>query len=203
MKIKINKDWTIHSHVERTQYKLIAEEKKPEEDKEATNGKWRKNIKIDINQKLKDLFEKESEILEKKCYKDFICDENKKEQFEKSKFLAKLIAYFNRLLDMRVFTGDVNNKDDFILSPVEPFFDSREVKLRKKDNEKSLPLPEDSDANGAYNIARKGIMILERIKNSTDKEIEDKKLTLSITKTNWQNFCQKEEIVDQQLENFF
>ena len=196
---KINRNWTIHSHVERTQYKerkLSKEEREQEEYKEATNGKWRENVDAKVNEKLIDLFKKELEKLktdnlEIKCYKDFICDSSKQKQFGESKFLAKLLAYFNRLLDMRVFTGDKNSKDDFIFSPVEPFFDSRKVK--SKDNQ-NLPLPKDSDANGAYNIARKGIMILERIK--------DKKPNLSITKTDWQNFCQKEEIVKKQKEKW-
>ena len=191
---KINKEWTIHSHVYRTQYKeikLTEEERNQEEYKEAINGKWRRNVHVDVNQKLKDLFKQENIQLEKdKCYKEMICDARKKEEFEQSKFLAKLIAYFNRLLDMRVFTGDKDNKDDFILSPVEPFFDSRKL----KDIEKP-PLPKDSDANGAHNIARKGIMILDRIKNTKDDKF---KKVGSITKTDWQNFCQKEEIVEKQ-----
>ncbi len=195
---KINKIWTICSHVERSQYKevkLTEEQRKQDEYKEAVNGKWRKNVKVDVNQKLVDLFNKElKDGLENKDYKDFICSQDLTEQFEESKFLAKLIAYLKRLLDMRVFIGDQNNKDDFILSPVEPFFDSRQLKNYKPSE---APLPVDSDANGAYNIARKGVMILERIRDFV-KEKEEDKLNLSITKTDWQNFSQKEEIVEKQ-----
>lgn len=53
-------------------------------------------------------------------------------------------------------------ENDFLQSPIwsekyKCFYDSRKV---SEDN-----LPDNGDANGAYNIARKGAMILERIKN--------------------------------------
>ena len=136
-----------------------------------------------------------------KDYREIICDSNKTEQFEESKFFAKLTAHFKRLLSMRVTysskaekfsykdskSGEEkiryvhNAKSDFILSPVEPFYDSRKF----KDNPE---LPRDSDANGAYNIARKGIMILNDIKDKDSKQ--DSKIK-GISKMDWQNYCQK------------
>ncbi len=48
---------------------------------------------------------------------------------------------------------------DFVLSPVEPFFDSRKAKEFSKKYD--VTLPQNGDDNGAYNIARKGIIILK------------------------------------------
>ena len=68
-------------------------------------------------------------------------------------------------------------KKDYILSPVKnkngEFFDSRK-------NFHSLPI--DADANGAYNIARKGLMVIEQIKR--DEKIK-------ISNEDWLNFAQK------------
>lgn len=47
--------------------------------------------------------------------------------------------------------------------------------------------PCDADANGAYNIARKGLMLVERIKNATDI----KKPNLVITNKEWLEFAQR------------
>ena len=53
--------WTIHSHIERSQF---AERKLNDEDENAKNGKWKSHQIIDVNQKLKDLFEREDFSLE-------------------------------------------------------------------------------------------------------------------------------------------
>ena len=99
---------------------------------------------------------------------------------------------------------EVGEEIDFIASPVEPFFrtGSRSEKFSELNfdgnfagfsdriicskNEKERIIKEfNGDANGAYNIARKGIMILDRI-------IKDpKKTDLFISKYQWDNFVQK------------
>lgn len=48
-------------------------------------------------------------------------------------------------------------------------------------------LPKNIDANGAYNIAKKGLYLVERIKHAEDAE----KLSLSITSKDWLNFVQE------------
>ncbi len=62
-------------------------------------------------------------------------------------------------------TGNEKKDDDFILSPVRykngNHFDSRDV------NDEKLPI--NGDANGAFNIARKGIIMFERIKDNPEK----------------------------------
>jgi hypothetical protein len=83
---------------------------------------------------------------------------------------------------------------DFILSPVEPFFDSRKIK------EASKNFPQNGDDNGAYNIARKGIIILKDKLSAWGKENkrlkkENKKEKyypdLYISHTDWDNFAQR------------
>ena len=77
--------------------------------------------------------------------------------------------------------NDIEEKErkrDYILSPVKnkkgEFFDSRKA---------SKFQPIDADANGAYNIARKGLMVIERIKKGEK---------IKISNEDWLNFAQKD-----------
>ena len=85
-------------------------------------------------------------------------------------------------------------ESDFILSPVEPFFDSRKAKEFEKLTGKGLP--QNGDENGAYNIARKGIMLLQRI-NAWANIPEDKRVgkkrnpDLFISNKDWDEFLSK------------
>ena len=88
--------------------------------------------------------------------------------------------FFRKFLKLFEYTVQLRNSYetyDYILSPVKnkngEFFDSRKV---------SHSLPIDADANGAYNIARKGLMVIEQIKK--DEEIK-------ISNGDWLNFAQK------------
>jgi CRISPR-associated protein Cpf1 len=89
-----------------------------------------------------------------------------------------------RVTDSNYESGTSEN--DFILSPVEPFFDSRKARTL---------LPENGDANGAYNIARKGILMLQAINTSETVD----KVDLMVKKEQWQNYCQAEQVVKIQL----
>ena len=140
-----NTEWTIHSRVDRSEFK-----EKDSSDNEK-RGKWKEHQFIDVNKNLKELFKNNGlELISNKDYKQEICNSELD-----ADFFQKLIRYFSKLLDMRVY----DEKSDFIQSPVYPFYDSREAEKHK------LKLPIDSDANGAYNIARKGIIILDKIKH--------------------------------------
>jgi hypothetical protein len=81
-------------------------------------------------------------------------------------------------------TGNSDRDEDFILSPVRDkygnHFDSR-IHL---DGGDKATLPVSGDANGAYNIARKGIMMLERIKENSEKP------NLYISNVEWDKFSQ-------------
>lgn len=81
--------------------------------------------------------------------------------------------------------GDEN---DFILSPVEPFFDSRRAKQFGEN------LPQNGDENGAYNIARKGIIILNKITKYKQTNGDDQKMSwgdLYVSNQDWDNFASK------------
>ena len=194
--LKLDKKWVIHSNIDRSQWierKLTEVEKNDEKYQNARGGKWRFSQLVDINENIKNLFEKEGIVLvENFNCKEFVCSKENKEQFEKSKFLPKLVAYFNRLLDMRVYDEQEGKKIDYLVSPVPPFYDSRKI-----EGEDAI-LPVDSDANGAYNIARKGILMLERIQESREGE----KLNLIISKTDWANYAQSDSVVNQQKQKY-
>jgi len=102
------------------------------------------------------------------------------------KFFRDFIFFFNLVCQIRNTNKDrKGNENDFILSPVAPFFDSR------KDNGKDLP--KNGDDNGAYNIARKGIMILKKISDFAKQNGNCEKMKwgdLYISDTEWDNFSQ-------------
>lgn len=91
-------------------------------------------------------------------------------------FFVELLDVFSMIVKMRNSDGN----QDYIISPVMcngKFYDSR------KTNEK---YPKDADANGAYNIARKGLIILDRIDNSSAGD----KIALNISNTEWLQYVQ-------------
>jgi CRISPR-associated protein Cpf1 len=96
-------------------------------------------------------------------------------------FYKEFLQLFKLTLQMR---NSITNSDvDYILSPVKNakgnFYDSRLA---------SETLPKDSDANGAYNIGRKGLWIIEQIKMSTDL----RKINLAISNKEWLKFAQRD-----------
>ncbi len=105
--------------------------------------------------------------------KDFILVKDEKAFFE------VLLGCFKLTLQMR---NSVTNSDiDYLISPVCDkngiFYDSRAV-------EDSLP--KDADANGAYNIARKGLWVIEQIKKVDDL----RKIKLAISNKEWLSYVQ-------------
>ena len=72
-------------------------------------------------------------------------------------------------------TGNTDRDNDFLLSPVADengkHFDSREylTKILKETEPNSIEKPVSGDANGAYNIARKGIIMAEHLKTQIEK----------------------------------
>lgn len=106
-------------------------------------------------------------------------DENEKKN---ARFFSQFIFLFKLICQIRNTNPDEKGNDhDFILSPVEPFFDSR------KDN--GANLPKNGDDNGAFNIAKKGVVLLERISDFENMpESEKQKLKypdLFITNAEW------------------
>jgi hypothetical protein len=122
-------------------------------------------------------------------FKDYTRDKNINLQiFEDDKFNWKdLICYWNILNDIRNSNRDkLDDENDFIQSPVwsdkiNDFYDSRKFEEYKSNFK--LMLPNNGDANGAYNIARKGSILVNRINNS-----EDNKPDLFISNSDWDAF---------------
>lgn len=98
--------------------------------------------------------------------------------------------FFSNMLGLLGLTLQLRNSMtgtdvDYIISPVAGpdgrFFDSREY------ISPDSPLPIDADANGAYNIARKGLWAIRQISLAEDLS----KVNLAISNENWLKFVQK------------
>ena len=94
-------------------------------------------------------------------------------------FFKELLHLLHMTLQMR--NSITGTEVDYMISPVMnangEFYDSR------KHNKN---LPENADANGAYNIARKGLWIIEQIKQTEDLS----KLKLIVSNKEWLQFAQ-------------
>lgn len=108
-------------------------------------------------------------------------------------FYKKLIWLFRLTLQMR--NSNVESGDDFILSPVinksHEFYDSRHemAKGLDKNGYWISKLPVDADANGAFNIALKGLYLLRnRIDDISNKTVS--KINLKIDHHDWLKYVQ-------------
>ena len=93
-------------------------------------------------------------------------------------YLEPLMQLMKLLLQLR--NSMINSEVDYMLSPVSEngvFYDSRSC---------GSNLPIDADANGAYNIARKGLWVLRQIQNSNPND----KLRLTLSNKEWLQFVQ-------------
>lgn len=97
-------------------------------------------------------------------------------------------AFYKSILHLLHLTLQMRNSKtrtdiDYLISPVMnshgEFYDSRHC---------GKNLPDNADANGAYNIARKGLWIIEQIKQSEDFA----HLKLAISNKEWLQYAQKE-----------
>lgn len=136
------------------------------------NPKWN-NPKIDLTIEFKQLF----------AHYDIDINGNLKDaisnQTEKT-FFVELMRLLKLTLQMRnSITGE---ETDYLVSPVADengnFYDSCTC---------DASLPQNADANGAFNIARKGLMLIEQIKAIDDLS----KLKFDISNKSWLNFAQQ------------
>jgi CRISPR-associated protein Cpf1 len=100
---------------------------------------------------------------------------------EDKSFFEELLNLFKLTLQMR--NSVTGTDEDYLISPVMKaegaFYDSRKA---------DETLPKDADANGAYHIAKKGLMWLDQIKAFEGKDW--KKLDLDKSNRGWLNYVQ-------------
>ena len=101
---------------------------------------------------------------------------------EAAEFYQQFLRLFALTVQMR--NSDSNTGEDRMLSPIRNaqgcFFET---------DEKSEVLPKDADANGAYNIAKKGLLLVERIRNAGEGELN--KINLAVSNKEWLKFAQE------------
>ena len=146
------------------------------------NSEW-DSREIDITKQMKQhLEENEINIYGDNLVRD-ICSVNN------PKFFKEFLDDIKLILQIR---NSVSGTDvDYMLSPVKDekgeFFDTRKY---DEADERFNYFPKDADANGAYNIARKGLLLMEKI-----RQTQEKKVNLTITNKEWMDYAQKHTIV--------
>ncbi|WP_180081231.1 MULTISPECIES: type V CRISPR-associated protein Cas12a/Cpf1 [unclassified Acinetobacter] len=139
------------------------------------NAQQGETVIVNVTEELKALFAKNNiEVAEGVELKEMICAQTQVD------FFKRLIWLLQVLLALRYSSS--KDKLDYILSPVAnvlgEFFDSRHA---------STHLPQDSDANGAYHIALKGLWVIEQLKTAANTE----KVNLAISNDEWLRFAQE------------
>lgn len=139
---------------------------------EKQNSQWVSN-EINLTDKFKEFFAKYNIDINANLKESIITQES-------ADFFKGILGLLKLTLQMRnSMTGtDV----DYLLSPVA---DENGVFFNSQECDKSLP--QNADANGAYNIARKGLWIVNQIKNSSDVS----KVKLAISNKEWLHFAQE------------
>lgn len=161
------RDWTIC-----TQGKRIQICRNPQR-----NNEW-EGRKIDLTKAFKEHFEAYGVDISKDL-REQINTQNKKEFFE------ELLRLLRLTLQMR---NSMPSSDiDYLISPVADdtgcFFDSR----KQAELKENAVLPMNADANGAYNIARKGLLAIRKMKQ---EENDSAKISLAISNKEWLKFAQ-------------
>lgn len=146
------------------------------------NNKTRELVTVNVNEKLKELFD------------DYSIDfKNSNNLLEDILFQDSANFYSNLLFNLRLLTSlrhSDSKERDFILSPVhskDGFFDSEKIRKEYIEDLSKAPLPVDSDANGAYHIALKGLYCLEKINEANYGDRVD----LTISNDVWFNYAQE------------
>ncbi|WKZ27757.1 MAG: type V CRISPR-associated protein Cas12a/Cpf1 [Candidatus Dojkabacteria bacterium] len=169
--------WTVCSNVERYKW-----------DKKLNNNKGAYEHYDNITISIKEVLEEYEVDINKDLLKQIkdIDEEDK----NNSKLFRSLIYYFGLICQIRNTKVDSDgDENDFILSPVEPFFDSRKAEVFGKH------LPKNGDENGAYNIARKGVVMIRKVKRFM--QVNGQSATpswndLYISNLEWDDFASRE-----------
>lgn len=166
--ISAKKDWTVYSNGKR-----IKTFRNPEK-----NNEW-DNCVIVLTEEFKKLFDE---------YKIDITTDIKQQILNQKEadFFKKILKLMELTLQMRnSITGDTET--DYLISPVK----NSDGKFYCSDdyNYQNSPLPSNADANGAYNIARKGLWAINKIRNASEDEYV--KTSISIKNDEWLKYAQK------------
>jgi hypothetical protein len=161
------RDWTIC-----TQGKRIQIYRNPQR-----NNEW-EGREIDLTKAFEEHFEAYGIDISKDL-REQINIQNKKEFFE------ELLRLLRLTLQMR---NSMPSSDiDYLISPIADdtgrFFDSR----KQAELKGNAVLPMNADANGAYNIARKGLLAIRKMKQ---EENDSAKISLAISNKEWLKFAQ-------------
>ncbi len=142
----------------------------------------KENPKYDPTEELKTLFS--SKEIEYQKGQDLLETISTKDMNEDKEFWNSLFKIFKAILQMR--NSLTNSPVDRLLSPVKgkdgSFFDTDKVEGTKFEKLK------DADANGAYNIALKGLLVLK--KNDSVKTDKDMKNVKNVSLEDWLKFVQ-------------
>lgn len=178
------KDWfefafdynNFHNKAEgtRTQWTLCTYGTRIETKRDAAQNNNFVSTEVDLTQKFKELFG-EQQIDPNGNLKEQICSQTD------ASFFKALLNLLRLTLQMR--NSITGTETDYLISPVQnangEFFDSRKCDAN---------LPENADANGAYNIARKGLWVIEQMKQADDLS----NIKLAISNKEWMRFAQKQ-----------
>lgn len=146
------------------------------------NSQWDAK-EVDLTEQMRKHFEQYGVNLSKENMTDDIC------KVEQAQFFQDLLGDIRLMVQMR--NSMPNSEIDYMLSPVKNenggFFDTRTYQA---DDENYNYFPQDADANGAYNIARKGLMVLERIR-------QEEKAKLAISNQEWLEYAQQHPLLQE------
>lgn len=150
------------------------------------NNEW-DNKKIELTDSFKELFIKYN--IDLNNIKESILRINDVKFFNGQKEQDGIEGLTNLLKStLQIRNSITNQEEDFLISPVKnkngQFFDTR----LSKDT-----LPKDADANGAFNIARKGLMLISQIKKTEDDKL--KKVNYNITNKEWLDYVQNRNLL--------
>ncbi len=157
-------DWTVCSHGERL-----------ENFKDTDNNNQWTSREVNLTKELKQLFHNSSiDYSNEQCIKDLIIEQSD------SQFFKSIIRLLKLILQMR--NSKIGTDEDWLISPVRDksgkFFDSRVA---------DGSMPQNADANGAYHIALKSLMMLRQL-NKHEEEI--KKFKPDLSNRAWYEFVQ-------------
>ena len=127
---------------------------------------------INLTEELKNILQlNDIEVVDEKDYKNIVLND--------SNLLKKFISVYKLAVQMRNTNNELG--EDSIISPI--------IKNGKNynTNNKLEGLPIDADGNGAYNIALKGLCIIDRYKKSNDEKINTR-----LSNNDWFSYIENE-----------